>query len=318
MCGIAGFLAKHDGVDVAATVTAMLQSLRGRGPDSTGLSLYGAPHAGSLLASVWAGEAGGGAADGAIRAGAESAGFTVEEAEFVEGYFRLGLRGGDLSAANLGALADAIETAAPGVRVFSLGNSLELVKHTSDAQTLAERFRLLARPCTHVVGHVRMATESRVDVNHSHPFWARPFPDVTVVHNGHVTNYHKNRRLYEMRGHRFQTDNDTEFVAVYLADALARGAALDAAVERSIDELDGSFTYLVSTADGFGVARDRFSTKPCLIAETDDWVAVVSEGIALAGAFGDQVDFDVYELPGGESRAWTRPPSGATPARAAA
>lgn len=318
MCGIAGFLAKHDGVDVAATLTAMLQSMRGRGPDSTGLSLYGAPHAGQILASVWAGEAGGDAASDAIRAGASAAGFAVEDAEYAAGYFRVGLSGRDLDAASLDRLAGAIEAAAPGVRVFSLGGSLELVKHTSDAGTLAERFGLLSRRYTHAIGHVRMATESRVDVNHSHPFWARPFADVTVVHNGHVTNYHKNRRLYEMRGHAFQTGNDTEFVAVYLADALANGAALDAAVERSIDDLDGSFTYLVSTADGFGVARDRFSTKPCLIAETGDWVAVVSEGIALAGAFGDQVDFDVYELPGGESRAWTREPPGVEPAQAAA
>jgi methylamine---glutamate N-methyltransferase subunit A len=318
MCGIAGFLAKRDGVDVAATITAMLQSLRGRGPDSTGLSLYGAPHSGSLVASVWAGEAGGASAAEPIREAVEACGFGLADAEYVEGYFRLGLSGADLAPAHLGALADGIEAGAPGVRVFSLGRSLELVKHTSAARALAERFGLLGRTHTHVIGHVRMATESRVDVNHSHPFWARPFPDVSVVHNGHVTNYHKNRRLYEMRGHRFQTENDTEFVAVYLADALARGAALDAAVERSIDELDGSFTYLVSTADGFGVARDRFSTKPCLIAETDDWVAVVSEGIALAGAFGDHADFDVYELPGGESRAWTRAPSGAEPAQAAA
>jgi glutamine phosphoribosylpyrophosphate amidotransferase len=87
---------------------------------------------------------------------------------------------------------------------------------------------------------------------------------------------------------------------------MAAGVPLDEAVRDSIDDLDGSFTYLVSTAEGFGVARDRFSTKPCLVAETDDWVAVVSEGIALAEAFGDGADFDTYELAGGEARAWTR------------
>ena len=85
----------------------------------------------------------------------------------------------------------------------------------------------------------------------------------------------------------------------------ANGLSLDEAVRRSIDDLDGSFTYLVSTPDGFGVARDRFSTKPCLVAETDDWVAVVSEGIALAGAFGDDLEIHTYELAGGEARAWT-------------
>jgi glutamate synthase domain-containing protein 1 len=286
-------------------MTAMLQALHGRGPDSTGISLYGAPHEGELVASAWAGEAGGEATREQVADGVHAAGFSLVDQEYRAGYWRLGVsrNGGEGDA---GALADAIESSAPGVRVFSVGRSLELIKHTSDADGLAARFGLLGHPFTHAVGHARMATESRVDVNHSHPFWARPFPDVTVVHNGHVTNYYKNRRKLEMRGHRFQTGNDTEFVAVYLADRLAAGVSLDQAVRDSIDDLDGSFTYLVSTPDGFGVARDRFSTKPCLIAETDDWVAVVSEGIALAGAFGDMVDFDTHELPGGEARAWTR------------
>ncbi|MGN6378262.1 MAG: class II glutamine amidotransferase [Gaiellales bacterium] len=305
MCGIAGFLAKRPGVDVAGAMVAMLQSMRGRGPDSTGLSLYGAPHAGDLLASVWAGDDGGAASGPAVLEAIGHSARVVEE-DYREGYFRLGLEAPDADPDRLRTIAERVEQAAPGVRVFSVGRSLEVIKHTSDAERLADLFGLRERSFTHAVGHVRMATESRVDVNHSHPFWARPFADVTVVHNGHVTNYYKNRRMYEMRGHRFQTDNDTEFVAVYLADRMAAGATLDDAVRASIDDLDGSFTYLVSTADGFGVARDRFSTKPCLIAETGDWVAVVSEGIALAGAFGDQIDFDTFELAGGEARAWTR------------
>ncbi len=316
MCGIAGFMAKRESVDVAASLTAMLQALRGRGPDSTGVSLYGAPYEGNVLASVWAGEAGGESCRDAVLAAAAAVA-DVHGCEYRAGYLRLGLGMADRSPASLGRAADAIEAAAPGVRVFSMGESLELIKHTSPALELAHAFGLLGTPATHAIGHVRMATESRVDVNHSHPFWARPHPDVTVAHNGHVTNYHKNRRLYEMRGHVFQTGNDTEFVAVYLADKLAAGVSLDDAVRASIDELDGSFTYLVSTADGFGVARDRFATKPCLIAETDDWVAVVSEGIALAGAFGDDVDFAVTELPGGEARAWTLA-GRAAPDRAAA
>ena len=192
------------------------------------------------------------------------------------------------------------------MRVFSVGRSLEVIKHTSDAEGLAALFGLRERRYTHAMGHVRMATESRVDVNHSHPFWARPFADVTVVHNGHVTNYYKNRRMYEMRGHRFQTDNDTEFVAVYLADRMAAGSTLDEAVRASIDDLDGSFTYLVSTADGFGVARDRFSTKPCLIAETDDWVAVVSRGHRAGRRLRRRGGLRRHELAGGEARAWTR------------
>jgi methylamine---glutamate N-methyltransferase subunit A len=304
MCGIAGFLAKKEGVPVAESLVAMLQALRGRGPDSTGLSLYGAPHEGELVAEIWADDDGGASARQAILEAIDRHG-RVESVDFHEGYFRLGFTPEDASPSGLRALAGEVERTSPGVRVFSIGRKLEILKYTADARTMYERWRLGGIPFTHGIGHARMATESRVDVNHSHPFWARPFPDVTVVHNGHVTNYHKNRRIYEMRGYTFQTENDTEFVAVYLAEQLARGLTLDEAVRQSIDDLDGSFTYLVSTADGFGVARDRFSTKPCLVAETDDWVAVVSEGIALAGAFGDDVEIHAHELPGGEARAWT-------------
>ena len=100
-----------------------------------------------------------------------------------------------------------------------------------------------------------MATESRVDVAHAHPFWARPFPDIAVVHNGHITNYYKLRRACEMRGHRFQTENDSEMIAVYIADKLAAGDTLDTALRASIDDLDGTFAYLISTVEGFGLAR---------------------------------------------------------------
>lgn len=305
MCGIAGFLAKRPGVPVAESLVGMLQALASRGPDSTGLSLYGAPHEGEMVAEIWAGDDGGASARQAILEAVDRHG-RVESVDYREGYFRIGLTPEDPAPGGLRQLAEEVERSSPGVRVFSLGRSLEILKYTTDAQTMFERWSLGGIPFTHGIGHVRMATESRVDVNHSHPFWARPFPDVTVVHNGHVTNYHKNRRLYEMRGYTFQTENDTELVAVYLAEQMARGLTLDDAVRKSIDDLDGSFTYLVSTADGFGVARDRFSTKPCLVAETDDWVAVVSEGIALAGAFGDEVEIHAYELGGGEALAWTR------------
>ena len=305
MCGIAGFLAKRDGVPVIENLVEMLQALHGRGPDSTGLSLYGAPHEGELVASVWAGDDGGASAREGILEAIDRHGRIASD-EYTEGYFRIGLTPEDATPRGLRELAEDVERANPGVRVFSLGHKLELIKFTADARTIFDRWRLAGLPFTHGIGHVRMATESRVDVNHSHPFWARPFPDVTVVHNGHVTNYYKNRRIYEMRGYTFQTENDTEFVAVYLAEQMAQGKTLDEAVRASIDDLDGSFTYLVSTADGFGVARDRFSTKPCLVAETDDWVAVVSEGIALAGAFGDEAEIHTYELQGGEARAWTR------------
>ena len=92
-----------------------------------------------------------------------------------------------------------------------------------------------------------MATESLVDVAHSHPFWARPFPDISVVHNGHITNYHKLRRRLENQGHRFATGNDSEVIAVYIADKLERGESLEDALRASVSDLDGTFAYLIST-----------------------------------------------------------------------
>jgi glutamate synthase domain-containing protein 1 len=303
MCGIAGLLSTDMARPVAPELAAMLQALGRRGPDSTGVSLYGAPFEGDLLVSVWAGAAGGSARDRIVAEIERHA--TVKSEDYREGYFRIGIVGNDLSTEIVRKLTDAVDGCIPGVLVFSIGRRLELIKQIYDARSLFERFGLTQTPLTHAIGHTRMATESRVDVAHAHPFWARPFPDVTVVHNGHITNYHKYRRLYEMRGYRFETDNDTEFLAVYLAERLAQGASLNEAVRSSIDDLDGSFTYLVSTENGFGVARDRFGTKPCVIAEGGGWIAVASEEVALYEAFGDRSRIHAYELPAGQSRAWT-------------
>jgi hypothetical protein len=106
-----------------------------------------------------------------------------------------------------------------------------------------------------------MATESIVDIAHSHPFWARPYPDVSVVHNGQITNYHKLRRRLQQKGHRFATGNDSEVIAVYVADKLEAGISLDEALRASVEDLDGTFAYLISTANGIGLARDQFAMK---------------------------------------------------------
>jgi glucosamine 6-phosphate synthetase-like amidotransferase/phosphosugar isomerase protein len=127
-----------------------------------------------------------------------------------------------------------------------------------------------------------------VDVEHAHPFWARPFEDVAVVHNGHITNYYKLRRIFEMNGYRFLSGNDTELIAVFIADKLARGQSLNEAVSASILELDGSFTYLIATPEGFGIARDRFASKPGVVYEDDEIVAVASEEQAIYHAIGDK------------------------------
>ena len=111
-----------------------------------------------------------------------------------------------------------------------------------------------------------------------------------MVHNGQLTNYHKLKRMYEDQGHHFQTGNDSELIAVFLADKLSQGESLDQALRDSLDDLDGTFTYLVSTRDGLGYAKDRWSAKPLVTMETDEVVAVASEEVALRSVFQGEIN----------------------------
>ena len=153
-------------------------------------------------------------------------------------------------------LADHVEDVR-GAEVLSLGRSLEIVKDLGDAETVAADYGLDDFVGTHAIGHARMATESDVDIANAHPYWAYPFPDVAVVHNGQLTNYHQWRRRLERAGHRFQSECDSEIIAVYLAERMAEGDSLEDAMRRSLDELDGVFTYICVTEDALGMAKDE-------------------------------------------------------------
>jgi methylamine---glutamate N-methyltransferase subunit A len=205
---------------------------------------------------------------------------------------------------DLGALTDLVERV-PETEVFSIGRSMEIVKDVGDASDVERAAPYTEFQGSHAIGHTRMATESLVDVAHSHPFWARPFPDISVVHNGHITNYHKLRRRLAEKGHRFATGNDSEAIAVYIADKLEQGDSLEDALRSSVSDLDGTFAYLISTPQGIGVARDRFALKPLIFAEDDDRVLIASEEIALQAVAGSD-DMKPRELSAGEVRWWLR------------
>src|SRR5207244_4043821 len=177
-------------------------------------------------------------------------------------------------------LADYIEDV-PGCEVLSLGHSLEIIKDLNDAESVAERYQLNGFTGTHAIGHVRMATESDVDISGAHPYWAYPFSDVAVVHNGQLTNYHLWRRRLERAGHRFQSECDSEIIAVYLAERMAQGDSLEDSMRRSLEELDGVFTYICVTEDALGMAKDELGAKPLVLYESDDIVALASEEIAI-------------------------------------
>ncbi|MBA2285044.1 MAG: hypothetical protein H0W02_06155 [Ktedonobacteraceae bacterium] len=306
MCGIAGILFKNQDGPLGKVLIQMLADLNRRGPDSTGLALYShLPQGNLVMRAKVAEEALGETIDWEERILETARDFgAVKQSSRVGQYVRLVM---DYSG-EYERLAAAIENSGRGIEVFSMGQRLDIIKQMGGAHALDAVYGISHIYGSHGISHTRMATESRVDISHSHPFWARPFPDIAVVHNGHITNYHKLRRRLEIKGHHFNTENDSEVIAVYIADMLQQGASLDDAVRSTIDILDGTFTYLVATADSMGYARDQFGAKPLMVAETADFVALASEEAALRKAF--PFELEAREAPAREYRTWQRSVAG--------
>jgi len=309
MCGIAVLIHRGRSGEIGQEMTSMLQALRHRGPDSTGFALYGTPDPDHQIMRFKVAEqedlAKGFKIHDQMRerkatvdARLAELGATIEHedqaTEYAHRYiFKFS---GDLKR-----LADYIEDI-EAVEILSLGHALELVKDLGDAGRVSGQYGLGDFKGTHGIGHTRMATESDVDIRSAHPYWAYPFNDVAVVHNGQLTNYWGSRRALERRGHRFMSDCDSELIAVYVADRIERGDELEAAMERSIHELDGVFTYLVATSDSLGMAKDVMAAKPMVLHESDEIIVLASEEVAIRSVFPHEIDtFDPYE---GEVRVW--------------
>jgi methylamine---glutamate N-methyltransferase subunit A len=311
MCGIAGLIyADGNGTrDVGRDMTRMLQSMKHRGPDSTGYALFG-PHSHQLVMRYTLADAN----DPrdfdfhdrirrnrfVVEQRLRKLGATLHEVEEETEYaFRVTFEyHGDLKE-----LADLVEDV-PGAEVLSLGHSLEIVKDLGDAATVSDQYDLHHFQGTHAIGHVRMATESEVDISGAHPYWAYPFQDVAVVHNGQLTNYFQWKRRLERSGHRFQSECDSEIIAVYLAEKMSEGASLEDAMRDSLHELDGVFTYIAVTEDALGVAKDEMAAKPLVLYEGDDMVALASEEIAIRAVLDREIDtHDPFE---GKVMVWQR------------
>ena len=200
-------------------------------------------------------------------------------------------------------LAEAIEQI-EGAEVLSIGSALELVKDLGDAGEVSDRYDLRKFRGTHGIGHTRMATESDVDIRSAHPYWAYPYNDIAVVHNGQITNYWIMRRDLERRGHRFMSNCDSELLAVYTAANLEQGATLEDSLKASIKEIDGVFTYVVATENELGMAKDTMAAKPMVLYESDDLVALASEEVAIRSIVPREIDTsDPYDE---EVRVWQR------------
>ena len=265
MCGIAGILYKDGATELALgrDLITMLDGCQHRGPDSTGFALY---HEVERRARATPpllrrrGRAGGG--DRRARSVGKLAEFGAEILEEEPSARRsaspCGFDG------DLQSFSYAMEHAA---RVASIGESLDIIKDVGGAHDVDDIYHVGGFTGTHGIGHVRLATESDVSPEAGHPFWATGFADVAIVHNGQITNYWKMRRRLEKRGFEFNTDNDCELIAVYLADKLDQGIPLSDALESSIADLDGTFSFLVSTKDEIGYAKDRLAAKPMVMVE---------------------------------------------------
>ncbi len=309
MCGIAGIIHRDGAADIGSEMTRMLQSMKHRGPDSTGYALFG-PASDLVVIRFKLADAND-PRDFDFKERLErhrlevetrlnKIGATVDRVESETEYaYRATVRyEGDLKS-----LADYLEDV-PGCEVLSLGNSLEIVKDLGDANEVSDIYKLRGFGGTHAIGHVRMATESDVDISGAHPYWAYPFSDVAVVHNGQLTNYFQWKRRLEFSGHRFQSECDSEIIAVYLAQKMSDGASLEDAMRQSLDDLDGVFTYMAVTKDALGVAKDEMAAKPLVLYESDELVAMASEEIAIRAVIDHEIDtYDPYER---QVLVWTR------------
>ncbi len=310
MCGIAGLIWKGgQDSNIGSEMTDMLQSLKHRGPDSTGFALYGKPNEGDFVMRFKTAEQEelrGGfdihkrveEREEAVEKRLQEMGVNIRNQQAVTEYahrYVFGFEG------DLRRLIDYVEDI-DGVEVLSVGKALELIKDLGDSKTVSEQYSLGGFQGTHAIGHTRMATESDVDIRSAHPYWAYPFSDVSVVHNGQLTNYWSNRRELERRDHRFTSNCDSELIAVYIADRMDKGQTLEEAMRDSVAYLDGVFSYVVATRDQLGMAKDTMGAKPMVIYESDEFVGLASEEIAIRSIFPREIDtFDPYE---GEVLVW--------------
>lgn len=298
MCGIVGIFLKNQALapSLGRLLQGMLLEMADRGPDSAGFAVYRRPvPPGSVKLSLYATTS------------------TVQwqqigtDAEAAFGVPALIVHRDRHALLSLGAEASALSawlaSSYPEVSIIGIGSEIEVYKEVGHPASVAERFQLAGLDGGHGIGHTRMATESAVTVRHSHPFAAGL--DICLVHNGSLSNHNDLRRRLARRGMSFQTDNDSEVAAAYLADRLGSGLSLREALVTAGTDLDGFFTFAVGTADGFAVARDAIACKPAVLAETEDWVAMASEYRAIA-TLPDADDARVWEPKAGEVYCWNR------------
>jgi methylamine---glutamate N-methyltransferase subunit A len=297
MCGIAGLFSKSPEVSesLGLHLGDMLRQLGDRGPDSAGVAIYrnSAP-SGSCKVTLHSPAPG---YDWAAVQAALAAAFGAGEAEVRASHAVITV---DTEAESAVAW---LRERYPELRVMSAGEAIEIYKEAGHPADFLERFAFAELSGSHALGHTRMATESKVTTDGSHPFSTGL--DLCLVHNGSLSNHNRLRERLRAEGIEFQTENDSEVAAGYLTWRMREGATLEEALEGCLEDLDGFYTFAVGTVDGFAVLRDPIACKPAVMAETDGWVAMASEYRAIAtlpGADGARM----WEPEPGKVYSWER------------
>lgn len=274
MCGIVGLFLKDASLEqhLGAMLTDMLITMTDRGPDSAGIAIYS------------------GAGEGRAKITVQSA-FPAREFANLDADLKEAIGAPvlmlikdthavlEVPVGQLEAARSALAHLRPSVKVMSAGESIEIFKEVGLPKDVAARFGVSKMGGTHGIGHTRMATESAVTTMGAHPFSTGD--DQCLVHNGSLSNHNGVRRELKRLGMTFETENDTEVGAAFISHKLQTGDTLGHALEATLTDLDGFFTFVVGTKNGFGVVRDPIACKPAVMAETDQYVAFGSEYRAL-------------------------------------
>ncbi|MFQ5566604.1 MAG: glutamine amidotransferase [Paracoccaceae bacterium] len=296
MCGIVGLYLKTAELEpeLGRLTALMLHEMSSRGPDSAGFAVYGAANGAAKVSALSrTGETDWSHLEHDL---AQVLGADVSVATLSD--HAIFSTAGDGQAARNWLIANA-----PDVSVLAVGSAIELCKGVGDPDAVSERLRLAGRSGTHAVAHTRMATESAVTTEGSHPFSTGA--DTCLVHNGSLSNHNRLREVLRLRGETFQTENDSEVAAGYLAWRMREGDSIEAAIERALGDFDGFYTFAIGTRDGFAVVRDPIACKPAVIAETDEWVAMSSEFRAIAPLPGAE-HAEIWEPEPGRIYSWSR------------
>lgn len=297
MCGIAGRIALQ-GEHLGRNLVELMEAQEHRGADSTGFAIYGPVRdQGYVLRGMGFDKK---------RMDADLANFAhilrdngseflsdpdIVTDESTHYCFRMEIS----DPKDIAAWVHDADTISENIEVQSCGRSLEIIKDVGGAAAVADKHKVRDMVGTHGLGHARLATESSVLPNASHPFWARPFSDVAIVHNGQITDYFTWREKLERKGYRFLTGNDSELIAVWVSDQMKSGLTMQQALTNSISSIDGVFTYMIANVAGIGFAKDRFAMKPLVVMDQSGEIAMATEEQAVRCIFeaeGDVINYD--------------------------